>query len=106
MIRNIGKAGDKATARDRITAHLNYLTIRPYPLKHVCGTILHMADAFLDMLISTAWPAQAAFSIKADNISYWPAYPHHGFRVVKHLQIGAVPSDQLQFPIDYTYALA
>ena len=105
MFRYIGKTGDKAAARDRVTANFYHPAIRAHTLKHVGGTLLHMGNALFHMLIGSTRAAQATLSIKAHYIGNWPPYPHHGFRIIKHFKIGFIPGDQFQLAVDNTYAL-
>ena len=63
-------------------------------------------EAFLDETISDTIAVNPAFCIGSDQFVDRRADPHQGRRQLKHLPIGAIPSDQTQVGIVDRHAVA
>ena len=70
------------------------------------GAILHVLNAFIDVIFNIAFATQASLSIQPHNVRHWPAYPHHAIRIIEHLQVSFIPGHQIQITVNYTHPLA
>lgn len=101
VVGDVVVAGDVATARQRLAAHLDHLAVAAGSFEHMRRAGAHMPDTPIDLVFDIALAQFAALGVVADQIGHRPAHIQHAIGIAEQLLITPVPGGQAHVRVDH-----